>query len=382
MISRRPPAAKSRARARLIHAASPSSADMMYATGFSAPDPFTFVETRGRRLIALGDLEIDRGRREARVDGVVSLSSLLAKARKAGTATDTGGIISCWLRSMKIDAVQVPRDFPLGLARSLEKAGLHVDPVEGLFWPEREIKTASQLKAMRRAMRITESGMARALEVLKASIPGPDGRLRWGGKVLTSEVVRAEADAAVLRAGGVPEGTIVAGGRQACDPHERGRGPLRANQLIIIDIFPRDAGSGYFGDLTRTVVRGLASEAQRALWHVVLEGQKKVLGQIQPGAAGLPIHAGLLEFFHQRGFRTEQRRGRWTGFFHGTGHGLGLEVHEEPRFAAAVFRPGQVFTVEPGLYYPEIGGVRHEDVVVVTPRGCRKISSLPKPLEI
>src|SRR5438270_13928370 len=127
---------------------------------------------------------------------------------------------------------------------------------------------------MGRAMRITEQGLKRAIEVLKASKPGAGKRLRWNGKTLTSEVLRAEIDSAILRAGGTPAGTIVAGGDQACDPHERGSGPLRANSLIILDIFPRDAKTGYYGDMTRTVVKGRASEAQRRLWTTVKDGQE------------------------------------------------------------------------------------------------------------
>jgi Xaa-Pro aminopeptidase len=174
----------------------------------------------------------------------------------------------------------------------------------------------------------------------------------------------------------------VAGGRQACDPHERGHGPLRARELIILDVFPRDARTGFFGDLTRTVVRGQASGAQRNLWQAVCEAQQLAVRSIKPRAKGAAVHKAVQEFFASRGYRTEKRRGRWTGFFHGTGHGLGLDLHEEPRISATVFRPGQVFTVEPGLYYPGIGGARHEDVVTVTRSGCRLLSRLVVPLEI
>jgi Xaa-Pro aminopeptidase len=206
--------------------------------------------------------------------------------------------------------------------------------------------------------------------------------LKWNGKTLSSGIVRAEADAAVLRAGGVPDGTIVAGGAQACDPHERGHGPLRAHELIILDVFPRDARSGFFGDLTRTVVRGRASEEQRKMWQTVCAAQKLAIRAIKPRVKGAAVHKAVQNFFASRGYLTEQKRGRWTGFFHGTGHGLGLDLHEEPRISATVFRPGQVFTVEPGLYYPGIGGARHEDVVVVTATGCRALNRLSVPLEL
>src|SRR5437016_13416708 len=139
------------------------------------------------------------------------------------------------------------------------------------------------------ALRITEKGLKRAIQVLKASKPGPGKRLRWNGKTLTSEMLRAEIDSAILRAGGVPTGTIVAGGDQACDPHERGHGPLYADSLIILDVFPRDAKTGYFGDMTRTVLRGRASDAQRKLWNTVKAGQALALKRIKASLDGLTI---------------------------------------------------------------------------------------------
>src|SRR5437660_6376722 len=151
-----------------------------------------------------------------------------------------------------------------------------------------------------RALRITETGLKRAIEVLKASKPGAGKRLRWNGKTLTSEVLRAEIDSAILRAGGAPAGTIVAGGDQACDPHERGYGPLYADSLTILDIFPRDAKTGYFGDMTRTVLRGRASEAQRKLRDTVKAGQSLALKRIKAGVDGMTIHRPIKDIFAKR----------------------------------------------------------------------------------
>ncbi len=363
---------------KLIYAASPRSADMLYATGFHAPDAFLFLEQRGRKTIVLNDLEIDRGRREAEVDEVLSASDLAREFGSHSPALIAAGL----LLRRKIRRVEVPADFPLATARVLEKAGLRVVPLEGLFWPGRELKDRNELNAIRRATRLAALGLERAVEVLRAAKIARSGLLQWQGQPLTSEIVRAEADSTVLRAGGIPEGTIVAGGRQACDPHERGHGRLRAHELIILDIFPRDARSGYFGDLTRTVVRGRANEAQRQLWETVCAAQRRAIRAIKPRAKGAAVHKAVQEFFVARGYPTERRDGRWTGFFHGTGHGLGLDLHEEPRLGVTTFRPGQVFTVEPGLYYPEIGGARHEDVVTVTAGGCRLLSRLRVPLEL
>jgi Xaa-Pro aminopeptidase len=364
---------------KIIYAASPASADMLYATGFQAPDPFLFLDHRGRTTIVLNDLEIDRGRRQAKVDEILALSDL---QREVGGRPPVAALIAYFLRRRGVKRAEVPSDFPLGLATVLQKAGLRTVPVEGHFWPERETKTSREIAQIRHALTIAAAGIKRATEVLATSTIQKGGSLRWNHRPLTSEILRAETDSAVLRAGGIPEGTIVAGGRQACDPHERGHGPLRAHELIILDVFPRDARTGFFGDLTRTVVRGRASETQRKLWQTVRDAQRLAIRQIKPGNRGSAVHESVQEFFREKGYVTEQRRGRWTGFFHGTGHGLGLDLHEEPRLAATVFRRGQVFTVEPGLYYPEIGGVRHEDVVAVTKEGAELLDRLSIPLEL
>jgi Xaa-Pro aminopeptidase len=374
---------KSNGGTRLIVAASDHDPDMLYATRFFAPDAFIFLEERGKRTLVLSDLEIDRARKQVRADEFVSYSALEREVQgKQRKAPGYEKVLSYFLRKRGVRSALVPANFPLGFAQELAASKIRLRTTTGLFWPEREAKSDEELKLMRRALQITEAGMARAIEVLSGSKPGAARKLSWSGKTLTSEILRAEIDSAILRAGGLPANTIVAGGDQACDPHERGFGPLKANSLIILDIFPRDAKSGYFGDMTRTVVRGRASEEQRRLWQTVRDGQELALKKMKPGVDGLSLHNEVKQFFTDRGFPTEVRQGRQVGFFHGTGHGLGLEIHEFPRFQKTVFKPGQVITVEPGLYYPGIGGVRIEDVVVVTKSGTRMLSRFEKRLEI
>ncbi|HWM24893.1 MAG TPA: Xaa-Pro peptidase family protein [Chthoniobacterales bacterium] len=374
---------KTKHETRLIVAASDHDPDMLYATRFFVPDPFIFLEQNGRRTIVLSDLEIDRARKQARADEIVSLSKFereLQGTRKKAPPFEK--VMSHFLRSRGVRSAVVPANFPLGYANELARQKIRVRATNGLFWPEREAKSEAELREMRRALAITEKGLARAMEVLGASKIGPGKKLIWSGRTLTSEILRAEIDSAILRAGGLPANTIVAGGDQACDPHERGSGPLKGDSLIILDIFPRDARSGYYGDMTRTVVRGRASEEQRRLWEAVREGQALALKKMKPGVDGLKLHNEVKQLFTDRGFPTEVRQGRQVGFFHGTGHGLGLEIHEFPRFQKTVFKPGQVLTVEPGLYYPGIGGARLEDVVVLTQTGTRLLSRFEKRLEI
>jgi Xaa-Pro aminopeptidase len=365
---------------KLIVAPSDIDADMLYATKFWAGDPFIFLQQNGKRTVVLSDLEMGRGKRTAKVDEFVSFNQLEREVQgKSKQAPPYEKVLAHFLRKRGVKSATVPANFPLGYARELQDVDLAT--TNGMFWPEREAKTDEELKLIGRALRITENALKRAIEVLKASKP-KGKKLIWSGKPLTSEGLRAEIDTAILRAGGTPTNTICAGGDQACDPHERGHGPLYANSLIILDIFPRDPRSGYWGDMTRTVVRGKASDAQRKLWETVLEGQELALGEIKEGVDGMKIHKAIQALFKKRGYPTEVRNGVNVGFFHGTGHGLGLEIHEYPRLQKVVLKDRQCLTVEPGLYYPGLGGVRHEDVVVVTKNGYKILSRFPKQLEI
>jgi Xaa-Pro aminopeptidase len=384
-------ASGSREPAKLIVAASEQSADMLYGSGFFAPDAFLLLVQNGRSTILLSDLEVDRGRQHAAVDEVLSLSAYTQENKKAlGREPAFARVAAHFLKSRRVSRALVPGNFPLGLSRELAAEGVEVAPPrKGPFWPARLHKSAEELAKLRRALEITQAGMARGIEVLKAAkIAGgkkaqAHAELTWGGAVLTSERLRAEIESAILHQGGAPANTIVAGGEQACDPHERGSGPLRAGELIIIDIFPRDPSTGFYGDLTRTVVKGRATDAQRELWQTVQEGQKMAINGTKAGADGKKLHEGVIAFFAERGFPTELRDGRHVGFFHGTGHGLGLEIHEEPRFQKTrSFEVGMVLTIEPGLYYPGLGGVRLEDVVAVTKSGREMLSNFEQFLEV
>ncbi len=369
---------------KLAVAASDHNADMLYATGFRAPDPFVLIEKQGRRILLMSDLEVDRARETAKVDEVLAYSDVEKKVQgKRKRKPPYARVLAEFLRDQKSKKTVVSSDFPLGLARALKKEGIRLRPVKGPFYPDREIKSPKEIQALTQATKIAESGMARAFEVLAAASIRKDRKLIWAKKVLTSEILRVEIESAILRAGGEARmDSIVAGGEQACDPHARGTGPLLANELIILDIFPRDAKTGYYGDITRTVIRGTASDAQRQIWGLCLQGQKLALQSLKPGIDGLKLQNEIRELFAKAGYPTEVYEGRWRGFFHGLGHGLGLEIHENPRVSTPNLQQGIVITVEPGIYWPGLGGVRHEDVIVLTAKGNRLLTKHPKPLEI
>ncbi len=369
----------------LLVSDSEHDANMLYATGVFVPDPFIFLCLRGRKYIVMSDLEIDRARQQASDCRVLSLSryqrKLLANDEKRPGMAD---IVHEILREKRVHSVSVPRNFPLGLGQELQKLHVHV-VVKPDFFAEREFKTPAEVKKVSAALMMAEVGMAEAMQALKSARIARNRRLMYRGAPLTSEKLRSIIDCAILQAGGLAAHTIVAGGKQGCDPHEPGHGQLFANELIILDIFPRSQKTGYFGDITRTVVRGRAREAARKLYDTVLRGQLLAFKKIRPGVPTVDVHYEVTRFFEAQGYKTGRRNGRMQGFFHGTGHGLGLEIHEAPRMGStsqSELKPGQVVTVEPGLYYPEIGGVRIEDVALVTNRGARNLTQFEKVLEL
>ena len=370
----------------LMVADSEHDANMLYATGMFAPDAFIYLRLKGRSYIVMSDLEIDRARRQAAKCQVLSLSRYQRQLRRAGhNRPQLAEIIAAVLRGRGVRRLTVPGNFPHGLALELQRRHIRVRPKRGSFFPERELKSAEEIRKLSAALRMAETGMAEAMRALRSARIDRQRRLIHGGTPLTSEKLRALIDTAVLQAGGVASHTIVAGGELGCDPHEPGHGPLRAHEPIILDIFPRSQQTGYFGDITRTVVRGRASEAVQRLYATVQRGQGLAFEQMRAGVKTADVHRTVQEFFQQQGYRTGRRAGRMQGFFHGTGHGLGLEIHEPPRTgdkSPGRLKAGQVVTVEPGLYYPGIGGVRIEDVAVVTEGKARNLTRFEKVLEI
>jgi Xaa-Pro aminopeptidase len=372
--------------ARLIFASSEKDANLLYATRFFAPDAFIFFTCRGESFLVMSDLEIDRARKQAPVDHILSQSEIARsiKGEKKGIA-DTVGILKHLFSQRKIWTIEVPQDFPIWLADRLRKSGFRLGPCAGEFFQEREMKTRDEIRDIRRVQQTAEAGMEAAIDMIRRARISSTGQLLLESEKLTSERVKQRIAEVSQRYGCIAAHTIVSCGRQTCDPHEEGHGPLRAHQPIILDIFPRSQQTGYWGDITRTVVRGMVSDRLAFMYQTVLEGQLIGLNEIREGARGDIIHQSILNHFITRGFETGQKNGRMEGFFHGTGHGVGLEIHELPRIsprAEAPLRAGQIVTVEPGLYYAGIGGIRIEDLVLVTKKGHQNLTRYPKLLKI
>ena len=372
--------------ARLIVASSDTNADMFWATRLFAPDPFIFIMKGRKRYLVMSDLEVDRARAQSTVDVVLPQSEYAARLGARGVEFPSTAHILCEVfADLAIGSVQVPASFPTALADSLRAMGVGVQPRPDPFWPQREIKTDSEVRAIRKSLRTAEAGMEAGIETIRRTKIGKDGYLYLDGTRFTSERLKSAINTTIMALGSVPSHTIAAAGPQSVDPHNEGSGPIRAHSPIIIDIFPRSQKTGYFGDMTRTVVRGRASERLKQAYAAVENAQKIGFRRIRHNADAYRIHKEILEYFEGEGFGTGARAGRMQGFFHGTGHGLGLDIHEAPAFGLRSrnrLKKNHVVTVEPGLYYSGMGGVRLEDVVVVTEAGCRNLVRYPKSLEI
>ncbi len=370
----------------LMIAASERDANMLYAAGMFADEALIYLRLQGRCHLLVSDAELSRARKEAGHCRILSSCRIAERLRKAGRKRVTHAhVAAAFLREQGLRKVAVPENFPLGLARQLRDAGVKVKVAKGAFFPQRELKSAAELKKVHAALMMAEVGLSEGVQALKNARVARDGRLVWRGLPLTADRLRAVIDSAVVQAGGLAARTIVAGGRQSCDPNHIGHGVLRANQPILLDICPRSHKTGFYADITRTVVKGRAPEAVRKMYRAVESAQELGVSLVRHGAEGKAVHRAILGSLKQAGFETVRRDGHLEGFIHSAGHGVGLELHEAPRLShtsSDLLQIGQVLTVEPGLYYPDIGGVRLEDVVLVTRTGARNLTKSEKTLEV
>lgn len=368
----------------LIIAASEQDANLYYATKFWAPDPFIFAEIGGRKILVMSDLEIDRAKVQAKVDEVLSMTKLLEEARKRGAAqpgmTDAVDVL---FQDRQVKTVRVPGSFPVALADRLRKKGYVLEVGAEPFFPQRMVKSQEEVEAIRQTLRLTEETLKSAIDIIRGA-EIRNGDLWLKGQLLTSELIRKFMHLSLMGSDCLGRETIVAGGTQACDPHCIGSGPLKANWPIVLDVFPVSMKTRYFADITRTVVKGKPSERVKKMYAAVKQGQEIGFSMLKAGVDGKKVHQAILDSFEKEGFKTGEVNGRIQGFFHGTGHGLGLEIHEPPRVSSAsdILKAGQIVTVEPGLYYLDAGGIRIEDDVLITETGCENLTTFPKVLEL
>ena len=361
--------------------------NILYRTGFLAPDPVVVVDRGGAdTTLWASPLEEGRARKEAHVGAVRSTAELdfAAKMRRAGSEQDGWAVLVTEVcRAHELTAVDVEMDFPVVLADHLRAQDVDVRASTELYRRSRRIKTAEEVEHITAAENAGMAALQRAIDVIAAADIA-DGVLVHNGRPLSGADLVYVVESHLLEQGFATEDSICCGGPESADPHRARSDVMRVGLPIVLDIFPFSKQTRYWGDMTRTVVRGTPPDDVLRMWDAVLEAQQAGLDAVRPGANGRDVHIACCDVFKQHGYASLPPAYRdipsEARFIHGTGHGLGLEIHEFPRIGDVdvTLEVGDVITVEPGLYDPRLGGIRIEDLVVVTPDGHRNLTTLPK----
>ena len=370
----------------LLFADGDVDADFLYACRFAVEQAFYVRFAEGDDLLVVPTLELDRARREARAARVVDRLELGWTERQDQTAAWAETAIRA-LKERGAESVCVSPRLPAVYYAGLREAGLDVELDRALFRDERRRKSAEEASLIRAAQQAAEAACREVIAHLAAAEIGTDGVLVLEDHPLTSERLMARAQAALQEIGYSAGEMIVAGSPDCALPHVRGSGPIRAHAPVVIDIFPRGLASHFHGDLTRTVVVGEAPDEFRRMHEACVQALRAAIAELHAGADGREVHRTACEVLVERGYGTTTAglEGAKDGprMNHSTGHGVGLQVHEPPylRDLEYPLRPGDVVTVEPGLYQVGLGGVRVENTGIVTERGFEDFTSLPLSLD-
>jgi len=368
--------------------------DIYHLTRFLAPDPLVVLERERELILLTNSLEEGRARKQSRatmIENVDTYGSRELSAAMSPITEATATLIERFLAAHSARAVRVPQLFPVALADLLRAKGIEIAIAEGLE-ARRRTKRDDEVAALEVTQLATEDAWRLGVDAIARSAARADGTLVLDGAPLTAERVRAIVESALLERGCAAESTIIAPGKQAADPHVIGSGPLRAGEPVVMDIFPQHKESRYFADMTRTVSKGAPSAELVRMYEVVKRAQDAGIKALRPGVTGREVHELVEDVIFAAGYDT-LREGQkhhpddpvTRGFIHGTGHGVGLEIHEAPsvgRGGTVPLQIGDVVTVEPGLYDPDIGGIRLEDMLVITADGSRNLTRAPRQLVV
>lgn len=360
---------------------------------FLVGDPVALIEVsdgegKSSSTLILRDIEMERAKRNARVDQVACPADYSPTGGLSGDReTATAQAAAECLRRHGVQAVEADRSLPMIYVHYLGQAGITVNCDTDWGVTERRQKDEQELQLIEHAQAVTEIVMKQACETIANAERRQNGALFFEGQPLTSERVRSMIDGWLLQHAFSNPESIVAGGPIGADCHDHGHGPLYADQPIIVDIFPRDKKTLYNGDCTRTVVNGVVSDRVKQMHQAVVAAKQAATATVRPGITGQAVHEATSKAMQELGFAMKlpgpNDDEQYTAMTHGTGHGLGLEVHEPPLLAAGgpPLLIGDVLTIEPGLYCRAIGGVRVEDMVFVTANGCRNVNKLHEGLD-
>ncbi|MBN2488469.1 MAG: aminopeptidase P family protein [Methanosarcinaceae archaeon] len=356
--------------------------DMYYSTHFFASDSFSYLQTKNKKEILLVT-EMERGRAEieSRISDIRTMQDYDYRSKIKARGDHALAYSDCLAELLQKEGVRkisVPRSFPLFTAQSLKEEGFSVMPIKSPFKEMRTRKDETEIEKIEHVQEACEHAMGSAVEMISNAIV-QDGALYHRGYELTSEIVREAIDHKLLDFGCDAEDTIVACGKGSSNPHWAGEGVLSAREPIVIDIFPRSKKNRYFADMSRTVLKGEPSEELANMYDAVLAAQNAAFEHIKPGISCSEVHNAVCDVFEGKGYKTIRDDAK-VGFIHTTGHGVGLDIHELPGVGDndTVLEKGNVITVEPGLYYPELGGIRIEDMVVVTDNGYENLTKFEK----
>jgi Xaa-Pro aminopeptidase len=375
----------------LIIADTVRSPELRHEVPLAVPDPFLYAETGGKRFVVVSVLESGRVAElgtglEVLTYEDVGMDELLKRGLDS-YAFEHELYLNA-VRQLGLETAVTPSGFPLGQADYLRSQGIELTADQRFFDERRRVKTDHELAGIRRACRAVEAGMAAGLELLK-SAERANGVLTLGGEPLSCERVKLEVERAFGEHGAAAEEFIVSHGAQTAVGHDGGSGPIAADDVVLFDLFPRDRESACFSDFTRTISLGPASHELREYHRLAKEALDMAVAAVKPGVKGSDIHRQVCDFFHEHGHKTqlhkEEGEALVDGYFHATGHGVGLEVHERPGVGRIESEPlvaGDVIALEPGLYRHGYAGVRVEDLVLVTEDGAEVLTSFPYDFEL
>ena len=364
--------------------------ELRHEVPLGIPDSFFYAELDGRRVVAISAMEASRVEGLGTGLEVRPLEEFGAdELRRSGLdphsyATELAVRIA---RGLHVASAIVPRGFPLGIADALRADGVELRVDQKLFDDRRRRKSAHELAGIRRAQRAAEAGMAAAVDLLRRA-ERTNGVLSVDGRPLTCELVKQQVQAAFLANGAVAEEMVASHGPQTAIGHDMGSGPIAADDVVLLDLFPVDLESSCVADLTRTFVVGHVPDEIHEWYRLCREALDLATTEVRVGADGGDIHRLVSEFFAGRGFPTLLTKPEGEvlrdGFYHGLGHGVGLEVHESPSLGmlGEELVAGDVITIEPGLYRHGFGGVRVEDLLHVTDDGYELLTNCPYDLEV
>lgn len=364
------------------------SPEMRHEIPLPVPDPFLYVERDGRRVAVVGSLEVPRLRElpglEARPHEDFGLDELIAAGVEREDLYLHLSLRAC--RDLGVARAVVPPSFPTALADHLRANGLELVVDRALFSGRRRRKSEVELAGIRRAQRACEAAMDAARDLLRRAVPA-NGVVTLDGEPLTCERLKGAIADVFAAHGACAEEFIVSHGPQSAIGHEMGSGPIAPGEPIVIDIWPKDRETACYADMTRTFVVGDAPERLREYHRLTLEALELARGLVRPGVDGRSVHDAVCDHFEAHGHRTTRSKADGEvlrdGFIHGLGHGVGLEVHERPSLGrfGDVLVAGDVVTIEPGLYRAGWGGVRLEDLLLVTEDGAETLTDFPYDLD-